>query len=104
MKIKDIPNDDRPYERCLREGPERLSDTELLSILLRTGSKELNSLELASSILALNYPTPVRKGSRKLSRKEVIIISKMQKIDIPINIYLLRFDSIYNNPRSFILT
>lgn len=56
MKIKDIPNDDRPYERCLREGPERLSDVELLSILIRNGYKDSNSLDLASDILALNYP------------------------------------------------
>jgi DNA repair protein radc len=56
MKIKDIPNDDRPYERCLREGPERLSDVELLSIIIRSGFKDSNSLDLASDILALNYP------------------------------------------------
>lgn len=56
MKIKDIPNDDRPYERCLREGPEKLSDVELLSIIIRNGFKDSNSLDLASHILALNYP------------------------------------------------
>ena len=56
MKIKDIPNEDRPYERCLREGPERLSDVELLSIIIRSGFKDSNSLDLASDILALNYP------------------------------------------------
>ncbi len=56
MKIKDIPSDDRPYERCLREGPKRLSDAELLSIIIRTGSHQSGSLELASQVLALNYP------------------------------------------------
>ena len=56
MKIKDIPSDDRPYERCLREGPKRLSDAELLSIIIRTGSHQSGSLELASQVLSLNYP------------------------------------------------
>lgn len=56
MKIKDIPNENRPYERCEKEGPEHLSDAELLSILIRTGSRDHNSLELASHVLALNYP------------------------------------------------
>ena len=56
MKMKEIPNENRPYERCEKDGPEHLSDSELLSVLIRTGSQEQNSLELASSILALNYP------------------------------------------------
>ena len=80
MKIKDIPNDDRPYERCLREGPERLSDTELLSILLRTGSKELNSLELASSILALNYPNDGILGLLHLSLPEFMSVKGIGKV------------------------
>ena len=54
--MKELPLDARPYERCLREGPEHLSDAQLLSIIIRTGSKEESSLELASKILALNYP------------------------------------------------
>lgn len=71
MKIKDIPNDDRPYERCLREGPEHLSDAELLSIIIRTGSKDSNSLELASDILALNYPGDGILGLLHLSLPEL---------------------------------
>mgnify|MGYP001004180349 CR=1 FL=1 len=54
--MKDIPTEERPYEKCLSEGPEGLSDAELLSIIIRTGSREDSSLELAQKILALNYP------------------------------------------------
>ncbi len=74
MKIKDIPNDDRPYERCLQKGPEYLSDTELLSVIVRTGSKDVNSLELASSILALNYPNDGILGLLHLSLPELMSI------------------------------
>lgn len=72
MKIKDIPTDDRPYERCLREGAEGLSDTELLSIIIRTGSKESNSLDLASRILALNYPQDGILGLLRLSLPQLM--------------------------------
>ncbi len=56
MKIKDIPENDRPYERCLQNGPETLSDQELLSIIIRSGTTKNNSMETAGQILALNYP------------------------------------------------
>jgi len=51
MKIKDLPKVDRPREKLEKYGPERLSDSELLAILLRTGSKGINVVELAGKIL-----------------------------------------------------
>src|SRR3989339_2164748 len=51
MKIKDLPKVDRPREKLEKYGPERLSDSELLAILLRTGIKGLNVVELATKIL-----------------------------------------------------
>lgn len=56
IRIKDLPHKDRPYEKCLRLGPDSLSDTELLAVILRTGSREGNSLNLADSLLALGNP------------------------------------------------
>ena len=56
IRIKDLPHRDRPYEKCLRLGPHSLSDTELLAVILRTGSREGNSLDLADSLLALGSP------------------------------------------------
>ena len=49
IRIKDLPHKDRPYEKCLSLGPDSLSDTELLAVILRTGSREGNSLDLADS-------------------------------------------------------
>lgn len=51
MKIKDLPKIDRPREKLEKYGPERLSDSELLAILLRTGSEGINVVELAGKIL-----------------------------------------------------
>ena len=56
IRMKDLPNEDRPYEKCLRQGPEALEDAELLAVIIRTGSREESSLELAGRILALGSP------------------------------------------------
>ncbi|MBQ1311330.1 MAG: DNA repair protein RadC [Blautia sp.] len=50
-KISDIPKDQRPYEKCAKYGPEALSDSELLAVILRTGTKERNALSLANLLL-----------------------------------------------------
>lgn len=49
--MKEILKEDRPYEKCLQFGAEALSDTELIAVLLRTGTKGMNSLKLARNIL-----------------------------------------------------
>lgn len=72
ITMKDIPKDDRPYEKCLRSGAEALSDAELLSVIIRTGSREENSLVLAQKILALNYPKEGILGLLHLSLPELM--------------------------------
>ena len=57
--IKEMYHEDRPYERCERFGAENLTDTELLAVLLRTGTKGENSLELAGRLL---HPDFSEKG------------------------------------------
>src|SRR3989338_1875292 len=54
-KIKDIPKVDRPREKLIKSGPEFLKDHELLAILLGTGTKGKNVLEVTQDILS-NYP------------------------------------------------
>lgn len=50
-KIKELSESERPYEKCLRYGAGYLSDAELLAVLIRTGVKGMNSLELAQKLL-----------------------------------------------------
>lgn len=50
-KMKELSVEERPYEKCLCYGAEYLSDEELLAVLLRTGIKGMNSIELARHIL-----------------------------------------------------
>lgn len=50
-KIKDIPKIDRPRERFLKKGPEALSKSDLLAILLGSGIKGTNVQELSQQII-----------------------------------------------------
>ena len=43
MRIKDLPEQNRPRERFLEKGPEALSDAELFAIILRTGTINENN-------------------------------------------------------------
>lgn len=65
MKIKDLPKVDRPREKLEKYGPERLSDSELLAILLRTGSEGINVVELSSKILRKFSGAGLAKASIK---------------------------------------
>ena len=46
-----VPN--KPYEKFLAYGPEHLTESELLAIILRTGTKEASAVELADQVLKL---------------------------------------------------
>lgn len=49
--IKNWGEDEKPREKLLNLGEHRLSNTELLAILLRTGVKGESAVELARKIL-----------------------------------------------------
>lgn len=51
LMIRDYPQAERPRERFMKNGPESLSNHELLAILLRTGTKEESVLQLANKLL-----------------------------------------------------
>ena len=64
-KIKDLPKVERPREKLEKYGPERLSNSELLAILLRTGSKGINVVELSNKILKKFSTAGLSKASIK---------------------------------------
>lgn len=51
LKIKDLPVNERPYEKLERFGPEMLSNAELLAIIIRTGNRNETSVSLAQRVL-----------------------------------------------------
>ncbi len=53
MIIKKLPELERPYEKLEIYGEENLSNSELLAIIIKTGSKDNSALDLAQKILNL---------------------------------------------------
>ncbi|MDD5281410.1 MAG: DNA repair protein RadC [Candidatus Omnitrophica bacterium] len=51
MPINNWPNEDRPREKLLKNGEHTLNNSELLAIILRTGTKGESALDLARRIL-----------------------------------------------------
>lgn len=54
MKIKDLPEMEKPYEKLENYGASKLSDAELLAVVLKSGTKNKTSVELAQEILLLD--------------------------------------------------
>lgn len=53
VTIKALPVSERPYEKCLEKGAVSLSDAELLAVILKSGTRKRNSVEVAREILML---------------------------------------------------
>lgn len=70
--IADLPLDDRPRERLLTHGPETLSDAELVAILLGSGMRGKNAIQLARELL--------QDGISSLRRREATQIAKLAGI------------------------
>lgn len=78
MKIKSLPEYDRPMEKCLSLGPENLSDRELLALLINSGTKEKSAMEVAEELL-----TRDESGIRYLkdsSIEELMIVRGIGKV------------------------
>ena len=66
-KMKQLPAEMRPYEKFRKLGAKKLSDEELLAIILRSGTKGSSSLALASEILTCSATYPGLLGLHHLS-------------------------------------
>ena len=69
FRLSDFTDDSKPREKLLNYGAEALSDAELLAILLGSGTKEQNVLELANDILKSNGGLT---GLRRISKENLI--------------------------------
>ncbi|HEX8281448.1 MAG TPA: DNA repair protein RadC [Chthoniobacterales bacterium] len=51
LKIRELPQDDRPREKLMKRGASALTDSELIAILLRTGVQGTNVVQVAKDLL-----------------------------------------------------
>jgi len=54
LKMKELPLSERPYEKIELYGAETLSNSELLAIIIKSGTKEETVINLAQRVLNLN--------------------------------------------------
>ena len=105
--MKEIPVQERPRERAKEVGIENLTDHELLSILLKTGTKEKNVSELSLEILK-KVELPDLKETNLLELKtikgigEVKLLELQAAIELGKRIYLRKPKEyvIMDNPKS----
>lgn len=51
MKIKALPAEERPMEKGLFQGMETLSNTELLALIINSGTREKSAISLAEDVI-----------------------------------------------------
>jgi DNA repair protein RadC len=89
MKIKEIPEQNRPRERMIKHGPETLSDSELMAIILRTGTINENVIDMSNRLISehglnnifscsLNELQQI-KGIGKAKACQILAISELNK-------------------------
>ena len=82
MTIKELPQSERPYEKLELYGEKSLSNAELLAIIIKTGTKEYTSVDIAREILKLNekYDETSLSFLRDLSIEEITKIKGMGRV------------------------
>lgn len=55
LTMRDLPEEERPRERLYKYGPEVLSNSELLAIIISTGNKKESALAVAQRLLSHSY-------------------------------------------------
>lgn len=81
MKIKEIPQSERPYEKLEMYGAQALSNAELLAIIIKNGTKEESSVMLAQKILSMQKSTQDSlRFLQDISIKEFMSIKGIGKV------------------------
>ena len=75
MTIKKLPELERPYEKAMLYGIQSLSNSELLAIIIKTGTKEKTSVELAQEILSIE-----KRGKENMQFLQEVSIEELTKI------------------------
>lgn len=79
VSINQINKEDRPYEKCLHFGPTYLTDAELLAVVIKCGSKDMSSVELAQYVL--DYADKLSGNTKGILSINHITIDDLIKIN-----------------------
>ena len=105
--LKDLKDSDKPRERLIKLGPEALSSSELLAVLLRTGGKGESSLILAGKLLSkfegleglVNASLEQLEGVKNIGRAKAVEIKAVFEIALRIALKGEAKRKIIENPK-----
>lgn len=82
IKMKELPKSERPYEKLEMYGTEVLTNSELLAIIIKTGTKDETAVALAQKILSLrtNNQKQDLRFLQEVSIKELMTIKGIGKV------------------------
>lgn len=80
IKIKQLPESERPYEKLEIYGEKMLSNAELLAIIIKSGTKENTSIELANKVLSLIESDNALQSLQEISLEEFQKIKGIGKV------------------------
>ncbi|NCB91460.1 MAG: JAB domain-containing protein [Clostridia bacterium] len=79
-KINEMPIEERPYEKCILHGPGALSDSELLAVIIRSGTAGRSSVELAKDVLEGTKSQEGLLGIHHMSMQELMDIKGIGQV------------------------
>ncbi len=77
MRIKYMPEDERPVEKAVLYGTESLSNSELIALIIRTGTVQGSAIHLAEEVLS--YVDGGIRGLANLSPDELMALKGIGK-------------------------
>ena len=80
LKIKEMPVTERPYEKLEKYGADKLSDAELLGIIIKSGIKGENSVQIAQRLINENMDSKGFYFLERMSIKELINIKGIGRV------------------------
>lgn len=82
IKMKNLPVTERPYEKLEQYGEKNLTNAELLAIIIKSGTREETSVQLAQKILLLNENQDKNNLNflREITIEELIKIKGIGKV------------------------
>lgn len=110
LKMKELPSSERPYEKLEIYGAKKLSNSELLAIIIKTGTKEDSAINIAQKVLKLNKSKNINdlrflqnitieeltevKGIGKIKAMQIIAACEIAKrMGTPINLQNIKIKS-----------
>lgn len=80
LTTKQLPKTEQPYEKCERYGAARLTDAELLAVIIRSGTKKHRSIDLAYDVLNFSDSKPGLLALYDCSMEELQQIKGIGKV------------------------